>query len=520
MSSRVWRKKKQPHASCCSNDIKVSFVDAVTLTIAICVMFVIICRNTDILGYFRREPDLSSQPMGTGGGAHQRDDGDLQKSGRTSAEPPVHSSHHLTNPGQRFTPHTEDTENTPMDISQGGGHRSFRHDMPIRVVSSTKREVARHNRQSHISHGGPYIHFSHTQDGGALQATLRGRGHAPIHNTGRGSYIADTNTGHTNNSETFEPIRNYTSEEIQAGLSTETTAWFNAIVPKLTCMRSGKAGSASIFLYHVRKAAGTTLREVFQHYSRKHRIQFHETEGLILEHKFFDTPNLISCITFRNPVERVVSLYWYEHVAWYYTITKEKEKTKPIRVWVDAWRDGAKWKTEFIRKNPRTNYVEIENYYIKALLGYQLDRKVNEKDLEVAKEVVARFDVVLISEWLSDEGQLTFLNEFFGGRMNIALPNTLKGDIKLKREASKHLVNDYENVIKDITEMNALDMQLYEYIKTLVAERILLTAKMVESVNKRKPDRACRPHIIDKDLSKLLGFHRPPGHKGPIDSLK
>jgi hypothetical protein len=56
-------------------------------------------------------------------------------------------------------------------------------------------------------------------------------------------------------------------------------------------------------------------------------------------------------------------------VGWYSGILKQPEKCKTLRQWVDVWRDGSRWKTEFMEANPGTNYVEIENYYVKTLAG-------------------------------------------------------------------------------------------------------------------------------------------------------
>lgn len=40
-----------------------------------------------------------------------------------------------------------------------------------------------------------------------------------------------------------------------------------------------------IYLYHVRKAAGTTVREILAHITKKWHVKLFETEGLTLDHR-------------------------------------------------------------------------------------------------------------------------------------------------------------------------------------------------------------------------------------------
>jgi len=65
---------------------------------------------------------------------------------------------------------------------------------------------------------------------------------------------------------------------------------------------------------------------------------------------------------------------------------------------VNAWRDNSQWKSEFVAANPGNLYVEIENYYVKALTGWQGNTTISAVDLEKAKKVLESFDLVFLSD--------------------------------------------------------------------------------------------------------------------------
>lgn len=183
-----------------------------------------------------------------------------------------------------------------------------------------------------------------------------------------------------------------------------TKQWLQALSSKLKCLRIGKG---SIYLYHTRKAAGTTVRDILMAVSAQWRVPYHETEGILLHGSFVGMAGVLSVTSLRDPVKRIMSLYWYEHVGWFDGVLKQTSRCKTLRQWVEGWRDGSAWKTSFVRKNPTSVYVEIENYYVKALSGWRSgDGQVTEEHLWMAVEVVKRFDVVLLSDWMGDGTQM------------------------------------------------------------------------------------------------------------------
>jgi hypothetical protein len=223
-----------------------------------------------------------------------------------------------------------------------------------------------------------------------------------------------------------------------------TKLWYDQLLVKLRCLHGHLGG---IYLYHVRKAAGTTVREVLELVSKVWKVALFETEGITLDERFLATKGLFTIMSIRQPIDRILSLYWYEHVAWYVSITKEPEKCKSLKDWVNAWKDGTEWKTNFILANPKNVYVEIENYYVKILSGWIGPDPVSKKHLDKAKEVLDGFDLVLLTEWMKDETQINAFNALFSGRSGIAAANALKGDKKIKEQYGDTLGKDLVSTV-------------------------------------------------------------------------
>ncbi len=114
----------------------------------------------------------------------------------------------------------------------------------------------------------------------------------------------------------------------------------------------------NIFHLHLRKAAGTTVRNYLNSITESTRATYFETEGMSVS-SFEPMEGVTSVVSLRHPLERIISMYWYEHVAWWNEIKKDMTKCSNFKTWVQAWRDGSSWKTEFILKNPGNTYVEI-----------------------------------------------------------------------------------------------------------------------------------------------------------------
>jgi hypothetical protein len=257
----------------------------------------------------------------------------------------------------------------------------------------------------------------------------------------------------------FHEIKNV-SLTVTSGIhnSSDIERWASQLRFKLQCLH-GSLRSGGIFLYHMRKAAGTTIRDMLVGASRKWCIPFYETEGKSLNKGFLEE-NLILVTSLRDPIERIFSLYWYEHVGWFDGVLKQTNKCKSLKSWVDGWRDGSQWKNEFIIKNPGSVYVEIENYYVKALSGWIGPAPVGEAEYNTAIEVLDRFDVVFVTEWISQETQRKAMSALFsipiGSKDKISKPvrrsaepnralrlgHEVRGDGSVKMRLGQSLASD------------------------------------------------------------------------------
>ncbi len=232
--------------------------------------------------------------------------------------------------------------------------------------------------------------------------------------------------------------------------------WRGRVSTKLTCLRTRRL---AFYLYHVRKAAGTTVRDVARLIAFRQRIPFYETEGIVLNEDILNVKELFTIITLRDPISRIISLYWYEHVGWFSGILKQPQKCKTLQQWIDAWRDGSSHKQSILAKFPINNYVEIENYYVKLLIGYnsQNQRALTSLDLEKAKSVLRKFDLLLITEWLNDETEHNVLHSLYqnfylqNSNSEIVIPQKVKGDLKLKSELSDRLASNEVKRLPDLT---------------------------------------------------------------------
>ena len=314
-------------------------------------------------------------------------------------------------------------------------------------------------------------------------------------------------------------------------VETATDVWSRGLLHKLACLKKGCGG---VFLYHVRKAAGTSIRDVLEQACKRWHVSLFETEGLSLDKAFLSYGGssskgprggaLLSVTTLRDPVERAISMYWYEHVGWWDGIQKKTEKCHTLADWVATWRDNSEWKASFMLKNPRSVYVEIENYYVKMLTGWtgeHVDGPLTEAHLVKAKKILDTFDVVLLTEWMEDATQIDALNALFPGRSTIATKHMLRGDKKAKDRLHATLAPDEEDVKAELKKINSLDMQLWDHAQSIVARRLRAIPALVKQaagMAAAGTTRQCGTRVrnLPKLLVEQLGIHQPPGHKAPL----
>ena len=76
----------------------------------------------------------------------------------------------------------------------------------------------------------------------------------------------------------------------------KTEVWKEKLFRKLVCLRMKKA---SLYMYHMRRAAGTTVRDVLHKVALRWGARYHETEGPVLNQNFLTLPGLLTITTLR-----------------------------------------------------------------------------------------------------------------------------------------------------------------------------------------------------------------------------
>ena len=291
--------------------------------------------------------------------------------------------------------------------------------------------------------------------------------------------------------------------------------WGIQIHQKLICL---KRKMGQIYFYHVRKAAGTTLKQILQISSWTYggnSLIF--TEGKTLDLQILNQNGLLTVISLRDPIERIVSLYWYEHASFF--ITRNQSKLVKMNDWFDAWSDNnSTWKTNYIKRNPGNVYVEVDNYYTKILSGWIGPEPINEKDYEIAISSLHKIDVILISEWMNSITQIEVIDILFpSGKRDTNNIHNVVSDRKI-RDYYQYLVQNWNDLKEKMVKINNYDIKLYNYALLLTAKRFM---KIRNIVFKSTPAFINNKSQCSISVKKhFLGVHQPKGHKGPFKKFK
>lgn len=292
-------------------------------------------------------------------------------------------------------------------------------------------------------------------------------------------------------------------------------SWASSLKRKLNCLYGGKG---AIYLYHARKAAGSSIKEILDFATKRWRVRYMFTEGKTLDAGLLAPPGIFRVISLRDPIKRIESLYWYEHVSWYAENKKQTKKIFQFSEWFDAWCDGSEWKTTFITKNPGNVYVEVENYYTKVLSGWQGPEPVSREHYNIAKANLEKFDFIMIQEWMADISQVDAMTALFPGRLNIAAGSKVKGNKDLKQRYESIYAPDIKALKEKMKVLNKYDLELFEYARLLTAQRVKLVPDIVDDVlnHLHKPSVKECSTTMDRSLNYKLGLSQPFGHKGPF----
>ena len=288
--------------------------------------------------------------------------------------------------------------------------------------------------------------------------------------------------------------------------------WWRRLVSKRECLCVGRAG---LYLYHTRKAAGTSLREVLTRAARKYRVRMWETEGLSVDARFLAMKSAVTVVSVRHPVDRALSLYWYEHVGWWDGVKKDHSKLRTLSEWIDEWQDGSPWKRNFAEKNPKNVYVEVQNYFTKMLSA--------EGDLEKAKLALERFDVIFVCERSKRPEHLALLSAALNFHVDFTkAPASNVFDAKPHQRLEASLAPNISRARQTLTELNDRDLNFYSFALDLDDRRTNYYAKKASLIitpsRHEDAEGTTKENIVcdtppARQLDSVNGIFRPPGHK-------
>jgi hypothetical protein len=302
-----------------------------------------------------------------------------------------------------------------------------------------------------------------------------------------------------------------------------TASWIDRTVSKAQCLKQRKG---ALFLFHARKSAGTTIRLFLETMSESLRVPLIESEGMSLPKDIrLNIANVFAVTSIRHPVQRALSLYWYEHVMWYHDVKDDMRDCKTLSQWAHAWSDDNTWKQNFIRKNKGSTYVEVENYFVKNLIGWGRNGQVTpltRADLEIAKgRLRDEFDFVFITETMDNTAYTSLFYDIMGVS-SIGTSQTEEKANEVNRDNVKKLENslakDKAEVIAYLTEINKFDIELWEFAMELSVNRTRDGTSLLNSRKASTTTANCNNNHVKlvSALRPITGIFRPPGHKGPF----
>ena len=226
-------------------------------------------------------------------------------------------------------------------------------------------------------------------------------------------------------------------------------------------------GAQAIFVYHMRKAGGTSLRRYCKKLSSAKSLDYHVVEGYSLDYEQFFRPDkkTLHITSLREPLARIKSLYCFEG-RW---SQKEKDRSaanaKPFAVWIreTSQRHGSK---------PNFLWTCPTNYYVKALIGYPRSGKdsIGQAEFDLAKRRLESFEIVLITEWLNKPETARYLQHEL--KYDAVIPHVrITSPIALSpKDSETHLFDP--SSLQALEEANVWDNKLYDFAKQLGRDRI------------------------------------------------
>lgn len=215
-----------------------------------------------------------------------------------------------------------------------------------------------------------------------------------------------------------------------------------------------------VFFRHLRKCGGTAIKTFLTQFSLRNDLPLQVAEPS--DHYFnFMGPGVTTVISVRDPVERVVSSFFYEGRTEACDVKGNREGTcKPdFMTWI-----------EDVDNDADIRWFCVYNCLTRFVLGYPSSKShygsnvaITRVDLALAKAVLDHFDVLLTTEGLNEPETKEYLGMLFPG-------DSIK-TVEAWAAPSRPRWELPEEALRTVRRGNAIDFELYAYAKQLFLQR-------------------------------------------------
>jgi hypothetical protein len=205
--------------------------------------------------------------------------------------------------------------------------------------------------------------------------------------------------------------------------------------------------------------------------------------------ELWGSPVTITVVTLRHPVDRAISLYWYEHVGYWDGLRKNTKRVATLAQWLKTWEDNSVLKQKIASTEPSNTFLEPYNYFVKSLGGWTGPGPASRMHLDAAKRSLEKFDVVILTERLKVQqtprisqdaravrDHLAPLHALLGADLitdPVPTSYSLEANVEPKKRLGPTLLTNGSDAEarEKLTRGNALDLELWEFVQDLVKRR-------------------------------------------------
>ena len=191
-----------------------------------------------------------------------------------------------------------------------------------------------------------------------------------------------------------------------------------------------------------------------------------QNEGAVFDTRLLDSRNAVLVLTLREPVSRILSSYHYD-------------STRGGAAAANHSLSLGAWIAEIQRRNQpnphrtlRRLWTEVQNFYTQLISGNVTGGPVSDTQLTRAMQVLSSFDVVLITERLTEKRVQAFAAATLGLPARRAFPHKNANTRQVRRRQRLPPSGEDEEAMAWLRRLNDEDLRLYEYADSLLTHRI------------------------------------------------